>query len=1011
MSDAVADGKESKWQLVALVLVLGLMVALAFRSFSLFHLLVEGFSIHVAYTAWVVGYHTRSWSKSSFLFYLGLGYFFVAGLDVQHLVHYEDMPESDGGRSIQFWILARGVEAFFLASAPWVYNRSDYLRVGLWIGLLSVLGSGLIYLDLFPEAYCTDGGLTDFKKWSEYGIVVLLCFAGWGLYRVKVLSLHSRRYMLWGIVLTILAELVFTLYSTLSGWINVLGHLLKLASFWFVYMAIIQTQLMVPIRFLRELVVEKEKLLALIEKREEERAQEKALSDIVQLALSPKPLSDLLEKAVESLFTVPWLEIQAKGAVFLWNEADQELVLTAHKALHPELLTQCAKIKPGECLCGRAAERKSLVFAHCIDHRHDVSFPGIQPHGHYCVPIMIGDRLLGVFTLYLDHGHERKDSEVQFLEKVSGAMAVLIQQKYTHQKDELSSSVIQSSAEAVIITDAQRRIVHVNPAFVKIMQYSREEVLGKTPAFLNSATLDEDFYRGMVKALETLGEWEGEIQNRRKDGSEIFVFLTIKSIQDGHGKTLFYHAFIRDLTKERVNRHFDATWAMKDPLTGLYTRGRFVSRFEQELIAAKRDGYQLALLVLSLRDYRRIVDTYDHTVGDQVLVAIAKHLKASTRRDEVVGKLIDQDFALMIKVRRDSDLEFVAEKVLELFQLPLVVEEKEIPVKASVGVALFDSDEIDLEQESDAHLRSLVESLIRRANQAMQRAKDSSKDWLLHTPEMGEGDSQSLLFHMALNRSLAHGGEEVQLAFQPLVDLQGPTPGRILGAEALLRWQHPEFQDRSPFEVVKMAEDMGLIVALGEIVFQKACEARKAWADAGYDDLFVSVNLSALQFGDPSLVLNLQQIQVRSGISAEDVKLEITETALAEDENQAVEIMRRLRQIGFQLAIDDFGTGYSALQYLSRFPVQTLKLDRSFVLDIDDAPSGKNLLSGIIDLAKRLDLQLVAEGIEEVHHQAFLQEKGCHIGQGYWFSRPIPQEAFLELLQTTQGVISPTEGD
>ena len=438
-------------------------------------------------------------------------------------------------------------------------------------------------------------------------------------------------------------------------------------------------------------------------------------------------------------------------------------------------------------------------------------------------------------------------------------------------------------------------------------------------------------------------------------------------------------------------RRFDHM-AHHDALTGLANRRLFTAHLDHALVTARREGTRLAVMFLDLDRFKTVNDSLGHETGDKLLVEVGKRLAEAVRQTDTLARMGGDEFAVMVE-RVDDDLQIsnLAERVLRLLEPPVRIGEFELKAAASIGIAVAFSD------------GTTSDELLKNADTAMYRAKERGRGrFEYYMPELNARAQVRLLLESSIARAIER--DELELYYQPQVAL---ADGSLHGAEALLRWNHSELGTVSPAEFIPIAEESGLIVRIGEWVLREACRQARVWHDMGYGHFTIAVNLSARQFRDGALMDKVRNALAEAGLPARCLELELTESLVMDHPEESIELLRDFHDLGIQTSIDDFGTGYSSLNYLRRFPIHRLKIDRSFVSDVDD-PDDARIVSTIINLAHGLELEVVAEGIEETAQLEFLRRRGCALGQGYLFSPPLPAEAFTRLLiEQRQGARDP----
>lgn len=547
-----------------------------------------------------------------------------------------------------------------------------------------------------------------------------------------------------------------------------------------------------------------------------------------------------------------------------------------------------------------------------------------------------------------------------------------------------SATVFENTADGVIVTDLYNKILAVNKAFTEITGYSESETLGMKTSFRRSGRHQKDFYESMWRSIKTNGRWQGEIWNRRKSGEIYPEWMNISVVRDQTGQASNYVAVFSDITQIKRSQMQLDHMANHDPLTDLPNRTLLDDRLHQAIFRAKRHGNEIAVLFIDLDRFKNVNDTLGHPVGDKLLQEVAQRLQGLLRNQDTVARLGGDEFIILIEDLDRPDLaESVACKVIEAMSMPFHVADKEFFIGASIGISIFPEDGLE------------AATLIQHADAAMYRAKEEGRNtYQFYTRDLTENATERLQLESALRRAMER--EELQLYYQPKVDL---TSGQIIGAEALLRWIHPEMGFISPDKFIPLAEENGLILPIGEWVLREACAHTTAWVK-DYPLLnHMAVNLSGVQIQRGDIITRVRHILDEFGLDAKHLHLEITESVLMQYPELATQVLEGLRDLGISLAVDDFGTGYSSLSYLKKFPIHTLKIDRSFVMDLPLDSNDTAITRAIIAMGKSLQLNMVAEGVETREQELFLQQEGCDIGQGYFYSRPVPAEEFTKLLK------------
>ena len=555
--------------------------------------------------------------------------------------------------------------------------------------------------------------------------------------------------------------------------------------------------------------------------------------------------------------------------------------------------------------------------------------------------------------------------------------------KRTEEQMNLAAKVFDSSIEGITITDAKGTIQAVNRAFSHITGYSPEEAIGQNPSILKSDRHDTEFYRDMWSTLLAEGKWDGEIWNRRKNGEVYPERLTITAITDEYDQITHNVAVFHDMSEIRSYEEQLHFHAYHDALTGLPNRLLMLDRFTVALNQAQRLHKQVAVLVLDLDNFKHVNDSLGHNTGDVLLQQVAQRLKEGIGTDHTVGRLSGDDFAILVEQCEDEqDAVRMAEKAIALFAKPFNLTIYETFVTVTIGITLFPSDGND------------ADTLLKNAELAMYRAKEEGKNkYQLFTQAMNAKVVHRLSLENSLRKALER--DEFLVYYQPKV---ATATGRIVGMEALVRWQSADGRLVSPLDFIPLAEETGLIIPIGESVLRQACRDTKQWLQKK-EKLVVSVNLSPRQFMQENLVQTIMDILQETGLPASQLELEVTESAVMFNEQAALAKLFELKKTGIRLALDDFGTGYSSLHFLRKLPLDTLKIDRAFIKELPSEPNSAAIASAIIAMAQALHLEVVAEGVENVAQLAFLGRRNCAEIQGFLFSPPVTALAFSALVE------------
>lgn len=566
-------------------------------------------------------------------------------------------------------------------------------------------------------------------------------------------------------------------------------------------------------------------------------------------------------------------------------------------------------------------------------------------------------------------------------------MLVLLFQQRRHVLGEhlLFKRAFLNSRDAIVITDARRNILAVNPAFTNITGYTEGEVRGRNPRILSSGRHDRAFYEAMYEALEAHNLWQGELWNRRKNGEVYPEFQTIQTFRDPHGRISHYMAIFRDITEwkriyERMNH-----LTIVDGLTGLPTRQALMAALEDLLASASRRQEQLAVLHLDIDRFKFVNESLGHVAGDRILEEAARRLRSAVRISDLVGRHSGDAFVVIAPHLRDPrDATVVAEKLLAAFIPDFQVEGHTLHLSIHIGISLFPLD------GHQAHV------LIQNAESALTYARQHQ---LEHYQLYDRSMNARLLERLALERDLRQAFEHGELAlyYQPQISV---AERRVVGAEALMRWPHPTRGMVSPSVFIPLAEECGLVKELGMYSIRAAVKQLRCWKEQGIPLVPIAVNLQALEFRKPSLPSQVLAILNEAEIDPHYLELELTEGTLMHDAEGTISTLQALRASGLRLSLDDFGTGYSSLSYLRKFPLNKLKVDQSFVRELTHGGEAMAICHAVVALGLSLGLKVNAEGVETEEQLSILQGMGCQEFQGYLFSPAITGEQFGVLLRS-----------
>ena len=553
----------------------------------------------------------------------------------------------------------------------------------------------------------------------------------------------------------------------------------------------------------------------------------------------------------------------------------------------------------------------------------------------------------------------------------------------------LAREVFVHSDEMIAVTDSSATIIDVNPSFCGRTGYTREEMLGRNMRMLQLQRHDHRLYENHEPVLLTTGAWQGEIHGRSKSGETFTCLMTVNAVRNEEGEPTHFVHLSTDISRLKEVEAQLRQLALFDPLTGLANRDLLHDRLQQALYESARDQTQAALILLDLDNFKDINDTLGHPSGDRVLSQVGERLRERTRHSDTVARMGGDEFIIVLRNVADSEcVAVVAQEIVASLSRPFVLEDRKVYLTVSLGIALYPLDGRDKDE------------LIRKADTAMYHAKGGGKNrYQFFTAEMNRRVQERLALQTDLRRALEQN--EFVVYYQPKINLE---TSEVTGVEALVRWQKPDNGLVPPAVFIPLAEETGLIVPIGERVLQLASSQVKAWQRQGIPLLPVAVNLSAIQLREEGLAATVRNLLRESGLEPDALELEITESALMQESEKAIAILKTLRETGIQITMDDFGTGYSSLSYLKRFPICCLKIDRTFIAEVMSNSDDAEIIRAIIAMAHRLRLRVVAEGVETAEQLAFLRQEGCDEAQGYYFARPMPADEFPRWYQSRRTV-------
>ncbi|HEY6611757.1 MAG TPA: EAL domain-containing protein [Pseudomonas sp.] len=901
------------------------------------HLLLETTAIAVAALVFAVGWNTHGLHPQRNILLLSCGFLGVAILDFSHMLAYQGMPDyvtpSGPEKAIHFWLIARYLAAMTLLLVAWL---------------------------AWPPVDAEQTFRPRAKRFAPLLVVVLVValahwvflyhpqwvpptfIAGKGLTPFKlgaeygVIVVHLLTV---GVLLRRLSQATGFNVSLLLG--AVLAMILS-EVFFTLYAQVTDVlnlmghvyKVLAYLLLYRAVFVEM--ITAPYHALNAARRHSQAILDAI-----PDPMFELDREG-------RYLQVHTSHSDLLVVGADQLLGRTVHEVLSAEAAHACME-----------ALHEALAKGHAAGQQ-------VQ------IPLADGNRW---FELSVSVMPQEGHWEPRFVMLARDITARLNDQAALRKL----SQAVEQSPSTIVITDLEARIEYANQAFTRVTGYSLEEARGCNPNLLHSGKTPQATYDDMWQHLTGGQAWRGEFINRRKDGSEYTETVLISPVFDAAGKPTHDLAIKEDITQRKLDEQRIERLAHFDALTDLPNRKLFSSRFEQALSLSERSHQPLAVLYMDLDHFKHINDSLGYRVGDAFLIEVAQRLKSALREADTLSRQGGDEFVFVLPYTDAKGAAHFAERLKALLTSPCLVEEHSLVVTSSIGIAVFPDDGSDFD------------TLSQRADIAMHRVKQEGRNgYRFFTAEMQSRSARILQLESALRQALA--SRELHLCFQPQVAL---ADGRLVGAEALLRWTHPQLGVISPAEFIPIAEGSGLILPIGEWVLRSAARQMKHWLDQGYPQpMTVAVNLSMAQFRHPGLIKLVADVLQETGLPAHCLELELTESVAMHDPAAAIEVVQHLRALGVLLSIDDFGTGYSSLSYLKQFEVHKLKVDQSFVRHISEDGHDQSIVRAILGMARSLGMLTIAEGVETAAQLAELERLGCDEVQGYLLGRPLPAAEF-----------------
>ena len=547
------------------------------------------------------------------------------------------------------------------------------------------------------------------------------------------------------------------------------------------------------------------------------------------------------------------------------------------------------------------------------------------------------------------------------------------------------SLAVKQSASCVMITDGEGIIQYVNPKFLEVTGYENDEIIGKKPNILKSGETALSIYTEMWQTLKTGNEWHGEYKNRKKNGDLFWSMESISPVKDEAGEVINFIALFEDINERKLSEEMIRRLAFYDPLTDLPNRRSFHDHLEQFAHWTSRTEYKMALLYLDLDRFKSANDTLGHIAGDKLLKIIGERISNALREGDMVFRMGGDEFAVITtNLTKNEDAMLIAEKIISTIREPIFIDGYDLFVTASIGISIYPDDTEDLEE------------LIKNSDLALYHAKEKERNnFQFYSEKMNLTTVEHFQIENDLRKAIE--GNQFYLEYQPLIDLRSHS---VYGVEALLRWKHPELGLISPEKFISIAEETNMILVIGDWVIQKVCEQMKIWDRENMPHFNVAVNISAVQFRRSDFLEKIKEFILTCEGSRNRLELEITESILMKNPENAGEILKALVEMGVKISIDDFGTGYSSLSYLKQFPVNNLKIDKSFINELASNPDDLAIAKTIVALAREMNLQVVAEGVETESQLEILKQINCDIIQGFYYCNPVSSEKLKVFLSS-----------
>lgn len=953
-----------------------LLICSAFNAI-LFHTLIELFAICIAIMSFVVSWNTYPFSRNQFLLYLGCGYFWIGLIDLFHILSFpglEIFNSLDSEATVQFWVVGRYFEAIILLLAPFtLIKKHKPQHIFFSIGVVFCISILAIFSQNFPRMFILGEGLTTAKIMSEYIIIAILILAALHL-KLKRYKIEesTKNLLLISIGLTILAELCFTIYSDLTSQVLLIGHVFKFLSFWAIYQVLIESALTRPF--------------------------------------------ENLSRVVKSYDTVSeaTIIIDQHGVIQQANRIVRDMFEVSVIGQHCHDLLHSKSIEKTDCtICQSIAKKQSLQEFEFYDAEH------LKWYETTLSALHLGEN----FSTMVHAQREittRKNTEAQFA-SLSRAYQVLshTNQAITRIKDKdvlfqkiCEIAINQGGLKMAWIGSFNKNVVqpeffagsesgylHKTQMRIDNSEWSKGPVglaaKTKQVSCINDINNEPEFWpwreaaieRGYASLAAVPLFFDGEIvaiftlYSSQIDVFDAEMIKLLSSLSDDISAALFniHQAKLKAKAEDTIEQ-----LAFYDPLTKLANRRLLMDRLDQAIISAKRHKEIVAVMIFDLDNFKTVNDSLGHDYGDQLLQHIASLLKSYVRAEDTVARLGGDEFTVVIRaIKGESCVIDIADIILSQLEAPVFLSGNQLVVSSSIGISLYPQDGIKPEE------------LLRNADLAMYHAKDTGKNrFQFFQQEMNIKAKGRLVLENDLRKAVKD--ESFELFYQPQVDMRDKS---IIGFEALIRWKGPNGTLISPDVFIPLAEETGLIEAIGDWVIKQAFNDWQTLYESGFENTRMAVNVAAYQFRNTNNLCAVIQsmIETYPNCSAERFTVELTEGTLIKNIDETIETLNTLKALGISISIDDFGTGYSSLSYLKRFPIDQLKIDKSFVQDLSLNSSDDAIVTAIIAIAQKLDMKVIAEGVETINQSEFLKENKCSLAQGYLYYKPMSLTQLMSL--------------